>query len=175
YLLSDYHRIEVEDDAVLTKVPDARAAWLLREWPSAAADAINFQRPHTQLWGIARQRYFDVALVPVASQVEFGDGWYGEEGAGSEVWRWMGKSSVLRLAPLGGKAELMLRFYLPLDALPEKPTITVTLNGQVIDRFPGTDPVMEKCWNVVFCTGTPNELRIDVAPVVNPAAMGLGG
>jgi len=120
------------------------------------------------LWKIIRRRNFEASVGRVASRVEFGGGWYGDEGP----FRWMGGDSVLSLPVLRGRGTLRLRLYVPLNALPSPPTIEVRMNGTTIERFSGTSADMEKSWVIPSRTDAPNELRILTSATVNPAKRG---
>src|SRR5207245_3813286 len=96
--------------------------------------ASNFSRAHGRLWQIARQRYFDASVRPVAEIITFGNGWYEEE-SGAQPWRWMAAHSEATLPPISGEAELSLSFYVPLDALDGAPNVAVRVNGAIVDRF----------------------------------------
>jgi hypothetical protein len=62
--------------------------------------------------------------------IEFGEGWYGEEGPPPNSWRWMGGRGTITLPPLAGRARLQLYFHMPTDA-----TVAVTLGDQELERF----------------------------------------
>ena len=150
------------------------AAWMLRkpgfylrEGASNAVGAQNFVRPRGRLWDLVRRRYFEVSARPVTEHVVFGAGWYDEEGSGGAVWRWMGGRSVAALPPIRGDARLTLGLYLPLDALPAAPNVTVRVNGVIVDRFvPATSLVQREI--VVHARGdATNELVIETSGIVN--------
>ncbi|MBV9493352.1 MAG: glycosyltransferase family 39 protein [Acidobacteria bacterium] len=113
----------VVKDAPLAVWRDGDTAWFVAEAPGA------FHRERAALWDLARQRYFDARITPLP-RVAFGDGWYDEEGG---AWRWMRSRSVMTLPPGGGRLSIWL--YAPLDALPTPPTITVRLDGRIVDQF----------------------------------------
>jgi hypothetical protein len=105
--------------------------YYLREDASTSPHAENFIRPHGRLWDLARQRYFDVSVRPIAEVVAFGKGWYWEEGAGEQAWRWMGARAEATVPPMPGEARLSLSFYIPLDALGTPPDVVVRLNRTI--------------------------------------------
>jgi len=132
-------------------------------------DAHNFVWPHAnRLWKIIRRRNFEASVGRVASRIQFGAGWHGDEGS----FRWMAGESVSTLPVLRGKGKLRLRMYVPLDALAAPPTIEVRMNGATIERFTGSTPNIEKTWTVPSRTDAPNELRILTSASVNPARLG---
>jgi len=141
---------------------------LLREGASTATGAQNFNRPHGRLWDLVRQRYFEATVSPIAERVQFGEGWHEEESEGGEAWRWMAARSVAQLPPLTGDARLTLTFYVPTDALPAAPKVTIRLNGEVVDRFEGSSPIMQRELVVHARGDAPNELVIETDRVVTP-------
>ena len=141
---------------------------LVREGSSNSIGAQNFIRPHGRLWDLVRQRYFEATVSPIAERVLFGEGWHEEEHEGSEVWRWMAGRSVAQLPPLGGDARLTLTFYVPTDALPAAPKVTIRLNGEMVDRFEGSSPIMQRELVVHARGDVPNELVIETDRVVTP-------
>jgi hypothetical protein len=129
----------------------------------------SFLWPHSNaLWKIIRRRNFEASVGHVASQVRFGEGWYGDE----VTFRWMAGESVLALPVLHGSGKLQLRLYVPLNALPAPPTIEVRMNGVTIERFSGSTPDVEKTWTIPSRADAPNELRILTSATVNPARRG---
>lgn len=140
----------------------------VREDASNASGAVNFIRPRGRLWSLARQRYFEASVSPIAERVAFGEGWHEEESEGLEVWRWMAGRSVALLPPLAGDAQLTLHLYVPTDALPAAPKVTVRLNGEVVDRFEGTSAIMQRELAVRARGDGPNELVIETDLVVTP-------
>jgi hypothetical protein len=126
--------------------------------------------PHGRLWDIVRHRYFDVAVRPLPQRIEFGSGWYAEEGTPAQPWRWMPSHSETILP--GGSAHLAVSLYVPLDALHGAPNITVRMDGQVIDRFTATSPNIEREWNVRGRILTIDTDRV-AKPASDPRVLGL--
>jgi hypothetical protein len=146
-------------------------AWVVdvKEKPGA----LNFTWPHSNpLWKIIRRRNFEASVSRVSSFITFGPEWYSEEGAGLASYRWMPATATALLPPLRGSGKLHVRMYVPIDTLPAPPDIEVSVNGNVLERFRGSDATMEKTWTVPSRTGAPNELRITTSGVVNPAKLG---
>jgi hypothetical protein len=125
-------RMAAFGDALLPEMTRRSGVWsalpgdyLLTDVPGA----ITFRRPHGTLWSLARQRYFEASVSPAQSPFAFGEGWYGRESSGGEVWRWMGQHSRTRIVERC--TSLTFDFYAPLaDA-----TISIAIDGKVIDRF----------------------------------------
>ena len=80
------------------------------------------------------------ALATSTRPIEFGEGWFGEEGTPPASWRWMGGRSAITLPPITGVALLHLQFYANITAVPAPPNVTIALDGRAIDRFTMTQP-----------------------------------
>lgn len=174
YYLTGY-RYEIFDaDPPLSRIDDVRGHWIVSEGPPIGESALLFRREHGRLWKIARKRYFETHVRPATTHVDFEDGWHAPESDAHRAWRWMGLESRAILPGFTGEAELGLEFYVPLDALPEPPEVTVVLNGAVIDRFRAREATMTRSWRVPAREGS-NELRITLDRAVNPARAGLSG
>jgi len=151
----------------------AADAWLIGEGAKVFQEAVNFRRPPGRLWNIVRRRFFEVSVRPLASSVSFGSGWYEEEGSGGEIWRWMGARSMTRLSAMPGRAELRLRFHLPTDGKHPFPVVTISLNGQIVDRFRPATAGVEKTYAVAGRGTTPNDLVIETDGVINLGRAGI--
>lgn len=126
--------IKVLDERALPLSIGKRRPWLLAEIDMTKPQGgWFFHRPHDQLWSIARRHYFAVALEPVLHPAQFVSGWYGAERSETDEWRWMGRYSTTELPPAGGDSVLRLEGYFPAETLPQKPKMTIALNGQVLD------------------------------------------
>jgi len=167
YLLPNYRRIFVDDDFSGAEVANPRSAWLVAEGHAAFENGVSFSRPSRRLWQIVRHRYFDVFVRPLASWVVFDRGWYGQEGAHDDVWRWMSRRSVTRLSP--GNGELRVRFHVPIDAAPKPPVVTISMNGQVLDKFTATSDEVDKTYAVAGNGAQQNQLVIETDQPVVPA------
>ena len=125
-----------------------------------------FARPLGALWNIVRHRYFAVTLSTLGEVWRFGDGWHDEEGEGTKVFRWMRGHSVTTLPNAGPRARLSIEFEIPSPLVAAAPTLTVTLNGRVVDRVRCTSEVMTKTWDLD--TGARNELVLDIDRTMKP-------
>lgn len=126
--------------------------------------------PRGRLWDIARRRYFDVSVRPIAHRIQFGGGWYGEEGTPAQRWRWMGAHSEALLP--GGPARVQLSLYVPLDALAAPPNITIRIDGRVIDQFTAKESNIERDWPVSGRVLTIDTDRV-AKPPQDPRVLGL--
>jgi hypothetical protein len=148
--------------------------YYIHENASSSPHAENFLRRRGRLWDLVRRRYFEVSVRPIAEVVVFEAGWYEEEGAGAIAWRWMAARSRALLPPIAGEARLTLSLYIPLDALPAPPNITVRVNGIVVDRFRPVSNAVEREVVMRARGDAINELLIETDRVVAPAAQYLG-
>jgi hypothetical protein len=122
-------------------VPHERATVvLLRE--GTAQNGTTFSRVRERLDRIARDRYFDVSVVP-AQRIVFEQGWFGEQGPRQEPFRWMMKTSKLRLPPVEKNARLYLRMTTPVAA-----SITLRFGGREVARFNATRGTFERTWDL---------------------------
>lgn len=173
YLLRDYDVRIIEDPSELPLRPVGGQDWFVAEGSSGVVGGHNFVRDRGHLFDIARQRYFEVSIVPMSSAVRFGEGWYGYESAGLAAWRWSSARSRALLPPVAGTARLTLGFDIPMELVPRKPVIEIRVNGQRVDRFVCSTPSMTKSWLVPARGDAWNELVISMDKVLNPAREGI--
>jgi len=132
----------------------------------------NFTWPRTNpIWKILRRRNFEASVWRAKPAVTFGPEWYPAEGA-PRKYRWIPVSATAALPAMRGNAKLHLRMYVPVETLGAAPAIEVTLNGAVVERFAGSEPLLAKTWTVPSRADAPNELRVTTSAVVNPAKIG---
>jgi hypothetical protein len=174
YFLPDYNVIEVPDGFDPSTVHAEKNAVYATDAPSFSAQAINFRRAHTRLWALFNRRYFEASVLPMTGWIKFGAGWYGEEqGDEGERWRWMGAESHTRLEPLAHRAQLGFRVTFPLQGEPP-PTVTVMLDGRVVERFVPKSADVERLYIVDSRAGVPDELVLSVDHVMNVSRMHRG-
>ncbi|HKO58759.1 MAG TPA: hypothetical protein VJ276_23030, partial [Thermoanaerobaculia bacterium] len=159
----------VNDEHALPLSIASRRPWLVAEVDPDAAHGLTFRRDRGRLWNITRRHYFAVSLMPLRDVARFGAGWYPPERSGAEEWRWMAGHSVTELPPVPGTAHLHLDLELPDETLPLHPTLTIMINGTIIDRFRPTEARLTRDYDVQLAPGTPNVLELDVDRTVNPA------
>jgi hypothetical protein len=161
----------------------AQAQWFLRDaraaWPEPVATmhtrvrsvlvregcgAINFTRGRAGLAGIARARYFECSVNPLA-RITFGEGWYGEEGPPLTPFRWMARRSRALLPP-GKRVSLRL-------ALPDRTTIQLFANGKLLERIDAPRGTIER----VYAIEGARELVIETSSIAHaprdPRELGL--
>jgi hypothetical protein len=167
YFLPDYHVIDVPDSFDPSTARAEKNAVYAADRPSALGQAVNFHRSHKRLWALFNRRYFEASVLPMNGWIKFGGGWYGEEqGDEGERWRWMGPESHTLLEPLAHRAQLGFGVTFPLQGEPA-PTVTVMLDGRVVDRFVPKHADVERLYVVDSRNGAPDELVISVDHVMN--------
>ena len=81
----------------------------------------------------------------------------------TDEWRWMRGHSVTLLPPVRGEAILRMHVGVPGELIARKPTITVKLNGRVVERFPVTGDSVERDFRVDPAPrGLPNVLELSI-------------
>jgi hypothetical protein len=169
YFLAGDDVTEVQQAFDPSNAPAEKDAFYVGDAPSSGAEAINFYRPRKRLWALFNRRYFEASILPLTGWIRFGAGWYGEEVArDGGRWRWMGKEGHTLLEPLGGKTRLAFNAGFPLE-LEAAPAVTVTFDGNIIDRFIPDRPSVERSYIVTSRRGVPDELVFAVDRSVNPA------
>jgi hypothetical protein len=87
-------------------------------------------------------------LVPNAPGVEklgFFGGFYPPDVLGDgRTWHWMGRSGEVRLRSDGAKHRLRLVCSVPLAFLNASPTIDITLDGRLVERFVAKTKMLHK-------------------------------
>lgn len=88
-----------------------------------------------------------VSPTPVATLV-YGKGFFDEERAGANSWRWMEQTGSVKLRNTGKDMELTVAGRPPVEHFKQPPTITITLNGAKLDEFKGSNDVVQKTYTV---------------------------
>lgn len=81
--------------------------------------------------------------TPVLTVV-YGKGFFDEEKAGAQSWRWMEPAGSVKLRNTGKDMELTIAGRPPVEQFKQPPTITITLNGTKIDEFKGSADVTQR-------------------------------
>jgi len=172
YYLASIPTTDVVDERTLPL--DPRLASALYVCEAVKPEGKVYQRPHDALWNIVRQRYFEVTLTTLGRLWRFADGWHDQEGEATNVYRWMKGRSVTYLPVVGTRGRLALQFGIPAPLVHAAPTLTVVLNGRVIDRVRCTTAEMARTWDVAASPDRANELVLSIDRVVNPLRDHLG-
>lgn len=159
YWLPDYHYVLIARDSEMPARAFDFGNIFVSEGISSQTGSRHFVRKSARLWEIARKRYFEVSITPLNQMTRFGEGWYDEERDHDVTWRWMGARSATYF-PYGRDGVLELSFHVPHDVLPRPPVVTVTWNGQVIDKLLCTAPEYSRQYKLPSRKETRNELVI---------------
>lgn len=164
-MLPDYEWRTIADAVPIATFGDARAVVFAREGISIDPAAMRFQRTPGHLWWLARQRYFDVSVTPVA-RPQFGTGWYDEESDHGQMWRWMSRRATIVLPPSIRRGRVTLALHAATDAS----VITISLNGRVLERFDAKSADVERTYDVALRPSQPSELTIETDRTTNAPA-----
>lgn len=175
YFAPYYPFLRVMDDRSMPLATGGRRPWLLMELDATPDRGISFHRQRSHLWNIARRHYFDVALAPIRELPQFVSGWYTPERSGTDEWRWMGRHSVTILPRADGETVLRLLFDVPDEIMPERPIVTITVNGAIVDRFTPPEAHLARDYHVTPApNGGANVLEVVIDRALNPAQRHLG-
>lgn len=121
-----------------------------------AGDVCVWERTETDL---------GAQLVVSRGDVEFGEGWYDEEGF--PAWRWMSARSVTTLPAIATPARLQLHFWVPGGG---SPGIVIELDGQRVDQFFASTSEVLRTYDVT--TPGPHSLVVTTNRTFNPSKEG---
>ncbi len=122
------------------------------------------------------------AQVPAlqTAGIEYGDGFYGEEHSATHAWRWMAAEGVVRLHNDRRGMMLKLSARAPEKVVARQATITLTFNGETLDKFKPPSGLFEKEYVLSAANqgaGGWTEMRIHAsetaAPVGDSRPLGL--
>jgi hypothetical protein len=174
YYLGQFRRIEVGDDFETSSMSIRADSYFTADHPAFGENAVVMRRPHLRNLTGLYNRYYEACVAPIDVRVTYGPGWYGEESDGTNVWRWMGRAAHIALETSGRPARLTLRMYAPVDAV-QNQTLTVSANGNVIDRYPITSADIERHYDLTLPGGTRSDILIEVDKTVVPKNVAKGG
>lgn len=173
YFLDDYRVNWTLEGPSLARL-DPTPAWYMREGTIDAKGAINFTWPRERAWNVSRRRYFEAGVLPLTGETRFGDGWYGPEVTSKGAWQWMAGHGTIELPPIGRKARLRLRLFVPLHVMRTAPAIAIRMNGTIIAAIAARQPFIDFVHEFPPSSGVRTlELSTDV--IVNPEREHLGG
>ncbi len=131
---------------------------------------VTFRRGRERLYDMARRRYFETSIIPLANLWTFGEGWYQRESDGNTEWVWMGKRARVLLPGVSGRMSLQMTLNTAGDTTSD---VEVWLNGEKLGAFRcGSEP-RRVTWPVTPRSGTANELVITSSNVINLKARGI--
>jgi hypothetical protein len=135
YLLPRYPYVHVLDKRAMPLSIGSRRPWILAEAGAQDRDGFVFHRERGHLWNIARRHYFDAGVFPVRALPQFIAGWYPPVRETPFEMRGMTGHSVTRLPGSRDETTLRIQLRVPDALVAAHATITIVLNGRVIDRF----------------------------------------
>jgi hypothetical protein len=138
YLVPNYPYVHVLDKRAIPLSIGSRRPWILAELDDNDRDGFVFHRERGHLWNIARRHYFDAGVIPVRMPPQFIAGWYPATREAPFEMRAMAGRSLTRLPPSAGESTLRLQFRVPDALVVARATITIALNGHIVDRFAAT-------------------------------------
>ncbi len=148
YFLPNHPYHLVFDERALPLTVPTRTPYLLTEIDHTEPSGYVFKRDRGPLWNIARRHYFEVALEPLPQLPRFVSGWYPPERSGVDEWRWMSGRSVTTLPRSSGLTKLRIQFDVPDELMASPPTVSILLNGAVIDRFKAPEAHLAREYDV---------------------------
>lgn len=121
-----------------------------------------FSFPRGRLAQIARDRFFEISVIPMDAMIRFGEGWYQDEcdAERQHAWRWMQERSTMLLPPLGTDGILRFTFHVPLDGMPHPPKLTIIWNGTIIEQGICKDFENDRRYVLPSRSSPPNECII---------------
>ena len=150
----------VADDRVMP-LTTSKPAWLLAEITETSEAGMVFRRQRGNLWNIARHHYFEIKLQRLEAGAQFVSGWYEPEKDDIWEWRWMGGHSVTLLPPGNGRTMLRMRLTPPDEVIQQGGTVTIKLNGQVLETFQPKGE-MSRDYRVFATPNQPNVLELSI-------------
>jgi hypothetical protein len=135
YLSPNHPYVHVLDKHAMPLSIGSRRPWILAEADAEDRDGFVFHRERGHLWNIARRHYFDAGVFPVRTPPLFMAGWYPPVREAPFEMRSMTGRSLTQLPPSPGGTMLRIQFRVPDALVVAHATITIALNGRVIDRF----------------------------------------
>jgi hypothetical protein len=174
YLLPRYSYVHVLDKRAMPLSIGSRRPWVLAEGGAKDRGAFVFHRERGHLWNIARRHYFDAGVFPVGALPQFIAGWYPPVRETPFEMRAMTGHSVTRLRPSRGETILRIQFRVPDALVAAHATITIALNGRVIDRFPAVDEDDRDYRVTPAANAAPNVLELSIDRTIHePRELGM--
>ncbi|MEA2239547.1 MAG: hypothetical protein QOC81_4271 [Thermoanaerobaculia bacterium] len=163
YLLPNQPYVHVLDERAMPLSLDRRNAWILAEADAKDHEGFVFHRERDHLWNIARRHYFDAGLMPIRNPPQFLSGWYPAEQQGPLQRRAMSAHSVTKLPASNGDSILRIQFRVPAAVSVAHATVTISLNGRVLDRFAAPLDEDDREYHVTpSANGGPNVLELSI-------------
>jgi hypothetical protein len=140
YYMADRQLVPFEDAMATPAGRNLGEAWFVSAGSSDSEDAVNFRRPRNRTWNIVTQRGFEALAAPLATIVQFGEGWHGYEDDGTIHWRWAAHRSSMSLAPMNGRCEIVLSLFVPHEVMDRQVELKFSFNGRSVQTLLVTKP-----------------------------------
>ncbi|MEA2166042.1 MAG: hypothetical protein QOK37_4169 [Thermoanaerobaculia bacterium] len=174
YLWPNQPYVHVLDERAMPLSLDSRTPWILAEADVKDHDGFVFHRERDHLWNIARRHYFDAGVMPMRNAPQFSSGWSAPEQQGSRQRRTMSSRSVTVLPGSSGQSILRMQFRVPPAVSSAHATISIALNGRVLDRFAAPLDEDDREYHVTpAANGGANTLEIVVDGPTDPRGVTL--
>jgi hypothetical protein len=175
YLLPNYPFVHVLDKRAMPLSIGSHRPWILAETDDNDRDGFVFHRERGHLWNIARRHYFDAGVIPIRTPPQFIAGWYPPMREAPFEMRAMTGHSVTRLPPSSGATMLRIQFRVPDALVVAHATITVALNGRVIDRFAASYDEGDREYHLTPApNAAPNVLDLSIDQTIHqPRELGM--
>jgi len=175
YLLPSYPFVHVLDKRAMPLSIGNRKPWILAEADENDRDGFVFHRERGHLWNIARRHYFDAGVIPVRMPPQFLAGWYPPVRETPFEMRSMTGHSVTRLPPSRGETILRIQFRVPDALVVAHASITIALNGRVIDHFAASYDEVDREYHVTPApNAAPNVLDLSIDQTIHqPRELGM--
>ncbi|MCM2316069.1 MAG: hypothetical protein NDJ92_13065 [Thermoanaerobaculia bacterium] len=145
---------------------EGRDAILVAEGNLYGAENV-FRRARKPFLGVERERFFEVSIVPVASMVQFGEGWHDPDEIIAPAVRWMGTESRMAVGASGRDRIATLHLRLPRETA-GLANVEIARDGVVVAQL---EPV-EMVFDVdvpLAASNTPHEISIRVDRTFRPS------
>jgi hypothetical protein len=174
YLLPNYPFTHVLDKRAIPLSIGSRRPWILAELDDNDRDGFVFHRERGHLWNTARRHYFDAGVIPVRTPPQFIAGWYPPVRETPFEMRSMIGRSLTRLSPSTSESTLRIQFRVPNALVVAHATITIVLNGRVIDRFAAADEDDREYHITPAPNAAPNLLELSIDRTIHePRELGM--
>jgi hypothetical protein len=117
-------------------------------------------------------RRLDGLALTARGAVHFGEGWFAEEGARPDSWRWSSQRAVTLLPGSRGPTRLALVLHVPLAELGSMPSIALALDGRPLDRFVARQSEVVRLYDLVDPDDGEHILVLATSRTFQPSADG---
>lgn len=173
YYLPNHRRVRPHDRSNMLSDAGAGNGVYLSMNPQRVRSERTFAWKRDRTWNVVTQRSFEAYVSATREFAKFDRGWWPQEGAFPNYYRWSSRRAAMHLAPMHGPAELRLKFEVPLDVIRHPVSVKLTLNGQPLPTHVATE--MKNDYRFVVANPNPrgaNVLRIELSDTIIPSRLG---